>query len=111
MLIGWPTSSIPARAVSGARKISVSGGGGADVCAKSASATTDTYRMGGIIWREVECKEGKGRNDHVTLRSRPHAFERRARKARKGFHARIGSTDGCHGVTESLRTNRAARAS
>src|SRR5947208_7916757 len=61
MLIGWPTSNAPARAVSGARKISVSGGGGGDVCAKSASATTDTYRMSGIIWRDVERED---RKDH-----------------------------------------------
>src|SRR6266581_6581489 len=68
MLMGWPTASAPARAMSGARKISVSGGGGADVCAKSASATTNTYRMGRIIWRDGERRDRKDHR-HIAIAS------------------------------------------
>src|SRR5438477_12963760 len=65
-----------------------------------------SVRMRGLYVATLTAKNAKAATVIVTLRSRPHTFERRARKARKGFHAAIGSMYGCHGVTE----NRSGRA-
>src|SRR5947199_10842620 len=65
-----------------------------------------SVRMRGLYVATLTAKKAKAATVIVTLRSRPHTFERRARKARKGFHAAIGSTYGCHRVTESQRTDR-----
>src|SRR5258707_14514974 len=51
MSIGGPIVSAPSRVDNGARKISVSGGGGVEVraCAKSVSAASTTCRMARIV--------------------------------------------------------------